>query len=194
MRWAAAFAALLAAACDAQSPAGNAPAANRQEAAPPPPPAPTAQTLRPGQWETVQRVLSIEPVEATPEIAARIRAQPLPEPEVERSCLTPEGVANPIEAYRQMLVQGEAGTTCEPAQGTFADGRIRFTLVCRNAAQAEVRQAMVGTYTAETIQLAASAQMATPVPGAAAPLQLHVESTLTSRRVGECPAGGDAAN
>jgi hypothetical protein len=185
---AAAIAALLAACNNGASPGNGGTRAAGGQTNAPALPAPVA--LRAGEWELTGRILSIEPVQASPEIAARLRAQPIPPAETKRQCLTAGQVANPIRTYRDMTMADQPGSSCGEGQGTFADGRIRFTLVCRNPDQTEVRQAVVGTYTPESLQYAISANGTAQVPDGET-VTLRIESTLSSRRIGDCPSGAN---
>ena len=149
--------------------------------------APAAGTMRPGLWEMTTRVVTVEAPTAPPEIQAQLQAAMAAQPQVERSCLTPAEAANPGTAIRDRVIQGQSGYSCETGESVFAGGRIRMTLNCRSTSGApDLRQAMAGSYTAETMQAAISGEGATPATATSPSIPVRVESTLIGRRVGEC--------
>lgn len=181
---AALLAALAAAACNSQGAAGNGNGGSQT---------PATVSMRPGLWETTMRVVSAEAPTAPQVIQDGLRAAVSAAPVTERSCLTPAEAANPADAIRDKTVGGQPGYTCETGEALFANGRIRMTLSCRSTTgQPDQRQAMVGSFTAETLQAAVSAESATPATDMMQSFPVRVESVLTGRRVGDCPAG--AAN
>jgi hypothetical protein len=145
--------------------------------------------MRPGMWETTYRILSIDLPDAPPEIVEGMRAGISTAPVTERACLTPAEAAEPAAAIRGRTMRGRAGYDCDPGENLFAGGRVRMTLACRSATgQPELRQAMVGSYTSETLQMAVTGETVVPSPGTPG-YAVHIESTLTGRRIGDCPAG-----
>ena len=149
-----------------------------------------AVSMRTGLWETTMRIVSLDAPAAPPEIQAQLRGVLATAPVIQRSCLTPAEAADPASAIRGRAVQGQGGLTCQSGETLFANGRIRMTLSCPAAnGQAAQRQAMVGSYTAETLQLAVSGESATPGTDTMPSFPVRIESTLTGRRVGDCPAG-----
>ncbi len=176
----AALLALGAAACNAQGPGGN-----RAAGA-----APATISMRPGLWETTVRILSVEAPTAPAEIQTRLRGAVSAAPVSERSCLSPADSADPAAAIRNISARGQPGLTCETGEGVFANGRVRMTLNCTTTnGQPGQRSAMVGSYTAETMQIAVVGESATPATEAMQSFPIRVGSTLTGRRVGDCPAG-----
>jgi hypothetical protein len=174
--------ALCAAACNGQA-GGN--AAGGEPAA--------EASMRAGMWETQMRVLSIDAPGAPPEIQATLRAGISTAPVFERSCLTPAEVANPVAAFRDRSSRENAGYACESGESVFSGGRIRMTLNCRSTSgQPDLRQAMVGDYGADRFQAAVTGESATPATETLPSYPVRISSTLTGRRIGDCPAG--AAN
>lgn len=182
-RTAALLAALSIAACNSQggnNVQGNGQAANAGQA-------PALVSIRPGLWETTTRIVSVDAPTAPPEAQAQLQAGASQPPTVERSCMTPAEAANMATALGERVARDQPGYDCQVGDAVFAGGRARLTLTCRSqAGGAEIRQAMAGTYTADTIQLAVSAEALTPATEQSPSIPIRIETTLTARRVGEC--------
>jgi hypothetical protein len=171
--------ALAAAACNRQA-GGN--AAGGEPAA--------GISMRAGMWETQMRIVSVDAPNAPPEIVDAVRANLPPAPPAQRSCMTPAETAAPAAAFRDRSTRENPGYDCTLGDSVFTDGRIRMTLNCRSATgQPELRQALVGTYAADRFQGAVTGETATPATDAMPSYQIRIASTLTGRRVGDCPAG-----
>jgi hypothetical protein len=176
MKRAALLAALAATAC-------NAPGGNGGQAG-------TTVSMRPGLWETTTRVVSLSAPTAPPEVQSRLQASLAEPPVVERSCMTPAEAANPAENIRNRVMREQTGYACETGEALFAGGRVRMTLICRSTTGLpDVRQAMAGSFTPETMQVAVSGEGATPATDLVPSIPVRVESTLASRRIGDCPDG-----
>jgi hypothetical protein len=152
---------------------------------------PAAETsMRAGMWETQMRVLAIDAAGAPAEVQDALRAAISTAPVFERSCLTPGEVANPVAAFRDRSSRENAGYACESGDSVFSGGRIRMTLNCRSTnGQPDLRQAMVGDYGADRFQAAVTGETATPASDAMPSWPVRISSTLTGRRIGDCPAG-----
>lgn len=171
--------ALAAAACGGQGGGTN------QAAAGSTPAAAVTTPLQAGRWEMTTRAVSIELPNASPEVAAQVRAQPLAAAQVQYDCVTPQEAANPVEGIRQELIHDQPNLSCAPTTQRFSDGRIQLVLDCRGLnGQADQRLAMVGSFTTTTLQAAISTTTTTPIAGS--PQLVQVENTMTGRRVGEC--------
>ena len=154
---------------------------------------PAEVSMQPGMWETTYRILSIDLPTAPPEIVEGLRAGISTAPVIERSCLTPAEAAAPGNAVRDRTMRRQPGYVCETGESLFAGGRIRMSLSCRSTTgQPDLRQAMVGSYGAETLQAAVSGASVLRAGDTGPAYPVRVESTLTGRRIGDCPA--DAAN
>ena len=148
-------------------------------------------SMRAGMWETQMRILSVEAPTAPPEIQDTLRASISTAPVFERSCLTPGEVADPVGAFRDRSTRENTNYTCESGESVFAGGRIRMVLNCRSTSgQPDLRQAMVGSYAADRFQAAVTGETATPATDALQSYPVRIASTLTGRRLGDCPAGG----
>lgn len=131
------------------------------------------------------RAVSLEVPNAPPEVAAQLRGQPLPPPQIQYNCVTPQEAADPMVGLRQQLIRDQPNLSCEPTAQTFSAGRIRIAMNCRGLnGQADQRLALVGNFTANSLQAAVSTTTTMPVAGT---MQLvQVENTMIGRRVGEC--------
>lgn len=151
---------------------------------------PAAIAMQAGTWETQMRILSIEAPTAPAEIQDALRASIAAAPAAESSCLTPAEAANPSSAFRDRSARDNPGYSCELGEPLFSGGRIRLTLTCRSAnGQPELRQAMVGTYSADQFQAAVTGETATPATDTMPSYPVRISSTLTGRRIGNCAAG-----
>lgn len=185
------IAVLLIAGCNSQNKAGNAAAANQaaangaaMAASTGAPAAP--DRMSPGRWEMSVRVASVEMPGATPDMQAQLRARPLPPAQTQISCVTPEEAANPVASFQRELTQDQPNLACDVGESAFGGGRIRIALSCRSPdGQADQRLAMVGSFTASSVQLAVSIDASTP-DGNGQAQAIRAQSTLTGRRVGEC--------
>lgn len=178
----AALTVLALAACNARDNAG----ANRTAAGNPSASSGAAATMRPGRWEMTMRVVSVDMPNAPPEMAERLRAQPLPPPQTTASCTTPEEASDMIGNIRRQIVQSQTNLSCDIGDQRFGNGQIRISLNCRGLnGQPDQRLAMVGSFTDSSIQAAISAASSAPI-GDGTMQAVRIESTLTGRRVGEC--------
>ena len=145
--------------------------------------------MRPGMWETQMRIVSVEAPNAPPEVVDALRANIPAAPPAERNCMTPAEAAAPAAAFRDRSTRENPGYDCTLGDSVFADGRIRMTLNCRSTSgQPELRQAMAGTYGADQFQGAITGETATPATDTMPSYPVRIASTLTGRRIGDCPA------
>lgn len=144
-----------------------------------------ASTIQPGRWETTMRVVSLDMPGASPELQAQLRAQPIPAPQVNANCVTPEEAADMAGNFQRQMQQGGGGTSCEIGERQFGGGRIRMSMTCRAPnGGPEQRLAMVGTFSPTSVQMAVSADSSMQTGNG--PQSMRIESALTARRVGEC--------
>lgn len=145
-----------------------------------------ASSLQPGRWEMTMRVVSLEVPNAAPEMAERLRQQPMPPPQMTPNCITPEEASDFVGNFRRQILQNPQSLSCEIGDQQFGNGQIRISMNCRGQnGQPDQRLAMVGSFTATSIQAAVTAASSTPV-GNGTMQSVRIESTLTGRRVGEC--------
>lgn len=173
------------AACNSQSNKGsNQVAGTSPQAAPAPPPA--AERLRPGRWEMTTRLVSIEMPDATPEMQAQLRAQPIPPPETQANCITPEEASDLLGNFRQEILRTQPNLSCQIGDQQFGAGRIRFAMNCRGLnGQPDTRMAVVGTFTENAVQLGISAETSMPI-GNGTTQAARSEMTMTGRYAGQC--------
>jgi hypothetical protein len=173
------------AACNSQSNKGSNQAAGATpQAAPATPPA--AQTLRPGRWEMTTRLVSIEMPGATPDMQAQLRAQPIPPPETQANCVTPEEASDLLGNFRQEILRTQPNLSCQIGDQQFGGGRIRFAMNCRGLnGQPDTRMAVVGAFTENNVQMGISAETSMPT-GNGATQGARIETTMTGRYVGAC--------
>lgn len=146
--------------------------------------------MRPGWWETTMRVLAIDSPNAPPELMDGLRTGISMAPVTDRSCMTPAQSANPAEAMRVRALPNQQASGCETGEALFANGRIRMLITCHMPnGQPAMRQAMVGSYSADRIQMAVSAQTSMPGNDLSPAFRVRIESEMTGRRLGDCPAG-----
>lgn len=167
------------AACNSQG--GNA----NQAAAGGTPSAVAPTPLAAGRWEMTMRAVSLELPNAPPEISAQLRGQPLPAPQIQYDCVTPQEAADPMAGFRQQLIRDQPNLSCEPTEQQFSGGRIRIAMNCRGLnGQPDERLALVGSFTATSLQAAVSTTTTAPVAGTMQRVQ--IENVMVGRRVGAC--------
>jgi hypothetical protein len=166
-------------ACNSQGSGAN------QAAAGATPSAAIATPMQPGRWQMTLRAVSMELPNASPEIAAQLRAQPLPPPQIQYDCVTPQEAADPMGGFRQQLMHDQPNLSCEPTTQMFSGGQIRIAMNCHGLnGQPDQRLAVVGSFTTSSLQAAVSTTTTAPVAGT---MQLvQIENTMIGRRVGEC--------
>lgn len=152
-----------------------------------------ARSIQPGLWEMTASVTQMEMPGAPPEVQARIAAQRNRQ-QTSRTCITPERAANPLREFREAMARGQQGANCQAVEDVFAGGVIRIRAVCRPAGGGPGvgQMAMAGSFTATTLQatLSVNTEAAGP-PGRAGPRSVRMSSTVSGRRVGDCPRGSE---
>lgn len=152
-----------------------------------------ARSIQPGQWEMTARVTQMEIPGATPEVQARIAAQRNRQ-QTSRTCITPERAANPLREFREAMARGQQGANCQTAEDVFAGGVIRIRAICRPAGGGPGvgQMAMEGSFTATTLQATLTINTDAPVTaGRPGPRSIRMSSTVSGRRVGDCPRGSE---
>jgi hypothetical protein len=132
------------------------------------------------------RFVSVDMPNAPPEVAERLRAQPLPQPQTQNNCMSQSEASDLVANFRRQIVQTQPNLSCDMGDQSFGGGQIRIAMNCRGLnGQPDQRMAMVGSYTDNSVQIAVSAATSAPV-GDGTMQAVRIESTLTGRRVGEC--------
>lgn len=167
------------------SPSGGT-GAGADQAATPAPGGGSAGSIQPGQWEMTARVVSIEMPGAPPALQEQIRSQSR-RADTSRTCITPEQAANPLNEFQRMATS-MPGQTCQISENVFSAGVIRFAMTCQASGEApsSTRMSMTGQYAATSIDVSLAFDVENP--GEGAPGQtLRMRSSLTGRRLGDCP-------
>jgi hypothetical protein len=119
-----------------------------------------AQTIQPGYWESIDRVLS--PIHST---------------KVDRRCIAQKDV----EKFMTCYINHHYSCVC--SEQSYADGQIRYRGVCTDAKGAKVGIVGRGTYTPTTLHLTAD------VTFNLAGLPITGEASTDAHRLGDaCPA------
>ena len=176
----AATAALMLAACGGQGEgeadqAGNqAEAASGTEGAAP---GGAALAMNPGDWEMTVQMVRMNapgiPAGATP---------PTPATTV-RTCLTPDEASQPTPGFLTGGGQADANSNCTYENFSNAGGRIQGTVQC-TMPEGTMRMTLDGTVTATSYELTQQTQMSGGGTNG-----MEMESRITGRRIGDCPAG-----
>ena len=133
--------------------------------------------LEPGLWEMKAEVVNVEGLPKEIGDAMKSAAG-----QAQQSCITPEEVK---EANAGLLT-GENDKDCKQEGFAFRDGRIQGKLVCTGGdTPGTATLEMNGTYSARALDL--TQKMTTAGEGPS----MVMETRLTGRRVGECPAGAE---
>lgn len=145
-------------------------------------------SILPGQWEMTTRVELVEMPGATPQQQEAIRSQ-LGRADARRTCIAAEEAADPLREFRR-TASNLPGQTCQITEEVFTGGAIRFAMACRGSgeAPASTQVSMTGTYAATAIDAGLSITVANPAPSPAAQAQsIRMRSSITGRRLGDCP-------
>ena len=120
-----------------------------------------AETIRPGYWESINRVTS--PISST---------------KTDRRCITPEAVSRFMGCYINHHYK------CSCPEQSYSDGKIRFRGDCVDAKRRHVLIEGDGSYTPTTLQMTAHGR-ATFMG-----LHIPFSASTDSHRIGDvCPAG-----
>ena len=135
-------------------------------------------TIQPGQWETTTRFTSVDVPGMPPQAAEMMRSQLANQPAQTR-CVTPAEAAHPAGGMMGQNPQG-----CQFSDNTFSGGVIRVRGTCpAPGGQGQIAMSWEGSYTSTTMQ----GNITSEVTGG--PQRVRMSGTISSRRVGDCPAG-----
>ncbi len=140
-------------------------------------PAGATISLQPGQWETRVEVLRLD-MANMPNMPAGMTT-PLPPPTTIRSCLTPEQASQPNANF--LTGSGEQGG-CTYENFSMTGGRIQGTVTC-NSQGTTARTTMNGRFAGDSYEMESESRVS--ANGAT----IDTASRVTSRRIGDCPAG-----
>jgi hypothetical protein len=119
-----------------------------------------ADSIRPGYWESTNKVLS-----------------PIQETKTDRRCITPKDVAKFMSCHINHHY------TCQCPEQSYSDGKIRFHGECLSNKGEKVRIAGEGDYTDTTLHMTAKGQFL--LFG----LPIEIEASTDAHRIGDdCPS------
>ena len=132
--------------------------------------------LQPGEWEMKMETVSVDAPGLPPSVAAAMK-QPAA---TSRTCMTPQEAEGP----KADMFAGSAGANCKQEGFTWSGGKIKGTTTCEPTGGAgKTRMEMDGTYSAQSMDM--NMKMTTEAAGT----PMTVETRMTGRRIGDCPAG-----
>jgi Protein of unknown function (DUF3617) len=134
--------------------------------------------LRPGEWETTVETLKVDAPGMPKEMAGLMAGQ---QKMTMRSCIT----AAQAEQPSGDLFRGKNDGKCQYEGFDVSGGRVKGKMTCSGGGQpGSVTLEMDGRYGGESYEV--NQKMRTDAQGMA----MTIESRVTARRVGDCPAGG----
>lgn len=137
----------------------------------------TAVKMRPGEWETTVETLKVDAPGMPKEMAGMMASQ---QKMTMRSCIT----AAQTEQPSGDLFRGKTDGNCKYEDFTVSGGRVKGKMTCSGGSTpGSVTLEMDGRYGSESYEV--SQKMRTDVQG----MKMNVDSRVTARRVGDCPAG-----
>lgn len=133
--------------------------------------------LQPGEWETTTEMVKVE---GMPKELAGMMAKP----RTAKNCIT----AEQVQKANTGLFGGEEQKNCKHEGFAFKDGRVSGKLSCtgEGGEGGTSTMEMDGRYTATSYDV--TSKISTDVQG----MKMNMESRTRARRLGDCPAGGQA--
>lgn len=134
--------------------------------------------IAPGEWESTTEIVSVEAPSLPREMERMMRERR----NSVRYCLTPDQVADPADLSRRIAAQGSG---CEVQDFRMDGGRVEGQMVCGRGTPRETRSVMRGEFSAERFVHESRVITAAPAFGG----EMRIETRVTGRRLGPCPAG-----
>jgi len=132
--------------------------------------------LQPGEWEMTMETVSV----TAPGLPASVAAAMKQPKATSLTCMTPEEASGP----KADMFAGSAGANCKQEGFTWSGGRIKGKTTCEPAGGAgKTVMEMDGQYSAQSMDM--NMKMSTEAAGT----PMTVETRMTGKRVGDCPAG-----
>ena len=132
--------------------------------------------LDPGEWEMTMETLNVDAPGMPPAFAAAMKSAP----KTHRTCMTAEEAKGP----KGDIFAGQPNANCKQTGFTWAGGRIQGTTTCTGANGAgKMEMKIDGQYGRQSMDV--KMNMRTEAQGTA----MTIESRMTGRRIGDCPAG-----
>ena len=144
--------------------------------------------LEPGEWEATQEILDVNvtglPDGVPPEAMTRMIGQRTSF----KHCVTPEQAANPSADF----LSAQKDADCTYGDMTMADGKVKAEMSCAVPQQKDGRMkiAMNGTYLPDSYDM----DMNVTAAGLPNGISMAMKMKSMGKRIGECPAGGEAAD
>ena len=130
-------------------------------------------TMQPGQWEITTTVAEV----SMPNMPQGMSA-PTPPPTTVRTCLTAQQATAPSGSF---LTGSGEGAGCTTENMSMSGGRIRGTVQC-NQQGTRMRSTMDGQFAPTSFEV--NQQVETSAQG----MDMTMQSRVTGRRIGDCPA------
>ena len=134
--------------------------------------------LQPGQWEMTQHTLDI----SAPGMPAGAADMMKPGPVTISTCITPQQAQKPGAD----LFSGEADASCKQEGFKAAGGEVSGTMTCSGEGSGTTVMKMDGEFSPTEFDI--EMEMTTEAQGS----QMTMEMRSSGRRIGDCPAGGQA--
>jgi hypothetical protein len=131
-----------------------------------------AATMQPGEWEITVAVTGLE----APNMPAGMA---MPPPQTNRTCLTPEQVAQAAGGVATGGLTNQTG--CRTESNNVSAGRIDSTIQCEAPGGGRVRVVTAGQSTATTLEVEQRTEVS------AQGTNMTTRSRVTGRRIGDCP-------
>ena len=138
-------------------------------------------TLEPGEWENTVKIVDVK-VEGLPEgTPADMMDSMKGKVTSSKSCITREEAENPGAQF----FAAQEKTSCEVTKFNMSGGAVSSEMSCSNmgGAPGDVTVTMDGQYGPS------SYEMTTETNGGAAGMTVKFSSTISGKRIGDCPAG-----
>ena len=137
----------------------------------------TTVKLQPGEWEMTMETLNVDAPGMPPQVAAAMKKQ---QRASSRDCMTPEEAEGP----KAEMFKGADGANCKQEGFVWSGGRIQGTTTCTGEkGVGKVSMTMAGQYSPTSMDV--TMKMVTEAAGT----PMTIETRMTGRRIGECPAG-----
>lgn len=137
----------------------------------------TTVKLQPGEWEMTMETLKVDAPGMPPQVAAAMKKQPRA---TSRDCMTAEEAEGP----KAEMFKGANGANCKQEGFVWSGGRIQGTTTCTGEkGVGKMSMTMAGQYSPTSMDV--TMKMITEAAGT----PMTIETRMTGRRIGECPAG-----
>ncbi|MBB6124833.1 DUF3617 domain-containing protein [Sphingobium subterraneum] len=146
--------------------------------------------LQPGQWEMTHEITDVQITNAPEGMPAGAMQSMVGKKTVVKECITPQQAENPAAE----MMAGQKDNKCKYANFSMSGGKVSGQMSCSGGqdGSATMNMTLNGTYSSTSYDM--NAEMRTSgMMGAAKDMQMAMKSHGTGKRIGECPAKGDAS-